>query len=126
MQGHYRADTNPDNVARSLERFASLGVEISITELDIQAGSDSVLSESLAREQGLLYASLFKLFKAHRKSIARVTIWGLDDGSSLRASSHPTLFDRDLRAKPAYYGAADPAGFIRNFKKTLKKSTTSP
>jgi len=40
MQGHYRITTNIDNVAASLERFSSLGIEISITELDVLAGAN--------------------------------------------------------------------------------------
>jgi len=52
MQGHYNVNTNPENVELSLERFISLGVEVSITELDIQAGSNFQLSEQLAEAQG--------------------------------------------------------------------------
>jgi endo-1,4-beta-xylanase len=112
MQGHYRVNTNPQTVALSLERFASLGVEVSITELDIQAGSDVQLSPAQARQQGLLYGALFTLFKEYAKSIARVTFWGLDDASSWRASASPCLFDKDLQAKPAFYAVLDPARFI--------------
>lgn len=112
MQGHYNVNTNPNNVKLSLEKFISLGVEISITELDIQAGSNYQLSEKLANAQGYLYAQLFDLFKAHTASIKRVTFWGLDDNTSWRASSNPLLFDKNLQAKPAYYGVIDPDKFM--------------
>lgn len=112
MQGHYNVNTNPENVRLSLERFINLGVEVSITELDIQAGSDYQLPDRLANAQGFLYAQLFKLFKEHADAIKRVTIWGLDDGSSWRSSSNPLLFDKNLQAKPAYYGVIDPDSFI--------------
>ncbi|WP_253944658.1 endo-1,4-beta-xylanase [Paenibacillus sp. NEAU-GSW1] len=112
MQGHYSVNTNPTNVALSLEKFISLGVEVSITELDIQAGSNYQLSEKLADAQGYLYAQLFELFKANAEHIARVTFWGLDDNTSWRASSNPLLFDKNLQAKPAYYGVIDPVTFI--------------
>ncbi|OXS58407.1 1,4-beta-xylanase [Cohnella sp. CIP 111063] len=112
MQGHYNVNTNPENVKLSLEKFISLGVEVSITELDVQAGSNYELSERLANAQGYLYARLFELFKAHASDIKRVTFWGLDDNTSWRASSNPLLFDKNLQAKPAYYGVIDPEAFI--------------
>lgn len=118
MQGHYTVTTNPSNVQLSLERFISLGVEVSITELDIQTGSNYQLSEKLAEAQGYLYAQLFKIFKAHAANMGRITIWGLDDGTSWRAATNPVLFDKNLQAKPAYYGAVDPDGFMAEHQPT--------
>lgn len=112
MQGHYNINTNPENVKRSLERFISLGVEVSVTELDVQAGSNAQLTEKQAIAQGYLYAKLFELYKAHAEHIARVTFWGLNDATSWRADESPLVFDRDLQAKPAYYGIIDPVKFI--------------
>jgi endo-1,4-beta-xylanase len=112
MQGHYGLNTNPANVELSLERFISLGVEVSITELDIQAGRDHQLPEKQANDQGYLYAQLFKIFKKYAKNIARVTFWGMDDGTSWRSAASPLLFDKNLQAKPAYYGVIDPDKFM--------------
>jgi len=112
MQGHYRVGVKLDNVAASLQRFASLGVEVSITELDVQAGAGSRLTAEQALEQGAVYARLFALFRENAKVLGRVTIWGLDDGTSWRSMTSPTLFDRDLKEKPAFFGALDPAVFL--------------
>ncbi|GIQ70630.1 1,4-beta-xylanase [Xylanibacillus composti] len=112
MQAHYNVNTNPENVRLSLERFASLGVEVSITELDITAGSNNQLSEKEAIAQGYLYAQLFQIYKEHADHIARVTFWGLNDATSWRAAQSPLLFDANLRAKPAYYGVIDPDKFL--------------
>ncbi|WP_123042035.1 endo-1,4-beta-xylanase [Cohnella candidum] len=112
MQGHYNINTNPDNVKLSLEKFISLGVEVSVSELDVQAGSNGQLTEKQAVAQGYLYAQLFKLYKAHADHIARVTFWGLNDATSWRAESSPLPFDKNLQAKPAYYGILDPDKFI--------------
>jgi endo-1,4-beta-xylanase len=112
MQGHYRVGINMDNVAASLKRFASLGVEVSITELDVQAGAAHRLTDEQAIQQGAAYARLFALFRENAGVLGRVTIWGLDDGSSWRAMTSPTLFDRDLKEKPAFFGALDPAAFL--------------
>ncbi|CAH1057443.1 Endo-1,4-beta-xylanase A [Paenibacillus pseudetheri] len=112
MQAHYNINTNPENVKLSLEKFISLGAEISITELDIMAGSDSKITEQQANAQGYLYAQLFKIYKTHAANISHVTFWGLNDGTSWRASQNPLLFDSNLKAKPAYYGVIDPDKFI--------------
>ncbi|QUL56492.1 endo-1,4-beta-xylanase [Paenibacillus tritici] len=112
MQAHYNINTNPDNVKLSLEKFISLGVEVSITELDIQAGSDNKQTEKELVDQGYLYAKLMDLYKTYAANIARVTFWGMDDRTSWRAVSSPLLFDRNLQAKPAYYGVIDPAKYM--------------
>lgn len=112
MQAHYNINTNPENVRLSLEKFASLGVEVGITELDIMAGSNSVITEQQAIAQGYLYAQLFKIYKDHAKNISRVTFWGLNDGTSWRAENSPLLFNGNLQAKLAYYGVIDPDKYI--------------
>ncbi|SET89094.1 endo-1,4-beta-xylanase [Paenibacillus sp. NFR01] len=112
MQGHYNVNTNPENVKLSLEKFLSLGVEVSVTELDIQAGSKYELSDKLAEAQGYLYAQLLKIYKEHAAGISRVTFWGMDDNTSWRAENNPLLFDKNLQAKPAYYGVIDPEKYI--------------
>jgi endo-1,4-beta-xylanase len=121
MQGHYRTSTNPENVRQSLESFVSLGLEVSITELDVQAGADSVLTEKQGIEQGLAYARLFEVFKAHASNIARVTVWGLDDSTSWRSAANPTIFDKNLKAKPAYYAIMDTGAYIQNNKAVLAR-----
>ena len=125
MQGHYSLNTNPTNVELSLERFISLGVEVSITELDIMAGTNHELTEKEAIQQGYLYAELFRIFKKYSDHIVRVTFWGMDDGTSWRASMNPTLFDRNLQAKPAYYGVIDPEKFMSENKLEYLESNRS-
>lgn len=119
MQGHYRLGTNPEDVALSLERFISLGVEVSVTELDVQAGANSLLSERQAVEQGIACARLFKVFKQYAPRIARVTFWGLEDSMSWRAAQNPTLFDKNLKAKPAFYAVTDPDTYLRENRDTI-------
>lgn len=125
MQGHYSLNTNPVNVEKSLERFTSLGVEVSITELDIMAGTNHELTEKQSIQQGYLYAELFSIFKKYSDKITRVTFWGMDDGTSWRSSMNPTLFDKNLQAKPAYYGVIDPEKFMSENKLEYLESNRS-
>jgi len=115
MQGHYSLSTPPRQVEDSIRRFSELGVEISITELDItvdHALGWEQLTESAERMQAILYAQLFMIFRAHSDVIQRVTLWGLDDATSWRADRFPLPFNRDLSAKMAFFAILDPEGFL--------------
>ncbi len=125
MQGHHNSRTNPENVKLSLEKFISLGVEVSITELDLQAGSNYTLTEEEAEYQAYLYAQMFKTFKENSEHIARVTLWGMDDGTSWRSATNPLLFDKNLQAKPAYYAVIDPEKVIAGYSKEVVEANES-
>ncbi len=112
MQEHDTLSTSPANVEKSLEKLISLGVEISITELDIQATVDGKNTEGAVKAQAIQYAKLFEIFKAHSANISRVTFWGMDDGTSWLSASTPLPFDEFLKAKPAYYGVTEPDRII--------------
>jgi len=112
MQGHYLLNTNIENVTASLERFLSLGVEISVTELDIRAGDNHVLTDEQAIQQAVLYARLFDLCRKYPGKFVRMTLWGLDDASSWRSQQNPLLFDGNLQPKRAFFGALDPDTFL--------------
>jgi endo-1,4-beta-xylanase len=104
---------------RELTDLETLGLPIHITELDVNSatagqrdtGADlasnaattngglvEAASERLARQ----YASLFKAFLQHRKSVKMVTFWGVNDAVSWRANGKPLLFDGDDQPKPAF------------------------
>jgi len=112
MQAHYNLNTNPENVEKSLKKFISVTNEVSVTELDITAGSNNAISEKQEKQQAYLYAQLFSLYKKYANNITRVTIWGLDDATSWRAAQCPLLFDANLQAKPAYYAIIDPEKYL--------------
>ncbi|MDN4604964.1 endo-1,4-beta-xylanase [Paenibacillus sp. F6_3S_P_1C] len=112
MQAHYNLGTRLDNVKMSLERFISLGVEVSVTELDIMAGTNSAITEKEAKQQAYLYAQLMDLYKKNSEHIPRVTFWGLNDSTSWRAEQNPTLFDKNFQAKEAFYAVVDPQKYM--------------
>ena len=56
------------------------------------------------------YAELFGVLLKHRDAVTRVTFWGVTDGDSWLndwpiegRTSYPLLFDREGKAKPAFY-----------------------
>jgi endo-1,4-beta-xylanase len=119
MQTHHHLNTNPDTVKAATELFASLGVEIAVSEMDIVANNggdinDSRLgawNEAASRKQAELYAKLFKIYKDNAAHITRVTFWGLDDGTSWRSVNNPTLLDRNYGLKPAFFAVQDSSQF---------------
>ncbi|GAE34451.1 endo-1,4-beta-xylanase [Halalkalibacter akibai] len=117
MQAHYHLHerNTAERVEQSLKRFIELGVEVGVTELDITAGADGVLTEAEEKAQAYLYAQLFKIYKEHAEHISRVTFWGLNDATSWRADRNPLVFDRNLQAKEAYYAIIDPEGYIAKY-----------
>jgi len=110
---------NINNIRKSLEILTRLEIEIAISELDVSPnghkrgeGKDTVMSGKDAVNQGIAYARLMNLYREF-PSIVRVTFWDLDDSDSWLSESNPTLFDRNLNAKQAFFAVSDPDGFLR-------------
>ncbi|MFT6899442.1 MAG: endo-1,4-beta-xylanase [Paraglaciecola sp.] len=107
-QAHYDLNPPVKELNDSIEAFASLGLKVMITELDIsvlkfpdesQMGADVSLNFELQESfnpysMGLpmdvekklhdAYASVFEVLLKHHKVIDRVTFWGVTDADSWR------------------------------------------
>lgn len=113
MQAHYHIRTKPEDVEASLKRFVALGVEVSISELDVfVTGAAETLTPAQEKMQAELYARLFLVFRKYAAHIERVTFWGLDNGSSWRKKQFPLLFDASLAPKEAFRAVTDPEGYL--------------
>jgi endo-1,4-beta-xylanase len=114
MQGHYDVDTSVGTVEYSLNRFSELGVEVSITELDI--GVNGAAPTGLTKEQEIAqankYAELFILLKDYSDIIERVTFWGYTDHKSWRSDRFPCLFNKDNSPKEAVYAVLEPEMYL--------------
>lgn len=87
----------------ALEKYASTGLEIQVTELDI---TQSNISESGFKAQAEQYKGIMKAIKEVKDNggnITAVVFWGTVDSTSWRSDRVPLLFDGDFKAKPAFY-----------------------
>ncbi|WP_433534181.1 endo-1,4-beta-xylanase [Micromonospora sp. CA-249363] len=75
----------------NLQRFADLGVDVQITELDVMTGSN----------QANIYASVTRACLAVSRCTG-ITTWGVRDSDSWRGSDNALLFDRSGNKKAAY------------------------
>ncbi|UCN14812.1 endo-1,4-beta-xylanase [Cellulomonas iranensis] len=93
FQSHFNPQSPvPNNYQTTLSSFAALGVDVQITELDIE-GSGSAQAENYRK---VVQACL---------NVARctgITVWGVRDTDSWRASGTPLLFDGSGNKKAAY------------------------
>ncbi|WP_433200552.1 endo-1,4-beta-xylanase [Dactylosporangium sp. CS-047395] len=80
----------PSDYQANLQRFADLGVEVQITELDI-SGSN----------QATAYANVVKAC-LNVSRCAGITTWGIRDSDSWRSGENPLLFDGNGNKKAAY------------------------
>ncbi|WP_422735400.1 endo-1,4-beta-xylanase [Micromonospora sp. WMMD729] len=75
----------------NLQRFADLGVDVQITELDVMTGSN----------QANIYASVTRACLAVARCTG-ITTWGVRDSDSWRGGDNALLFDRSGNKKAAY------------------------
>jgi endo-1,4-beta-xylanase len=94
----------PGDYQANLQRFAALGIDVQITELDI-SGSN----------QAAVYGSVTRSCLAVPRC-AGITVWGIRDSDSWRTGENPLLFDNSGNKKGTYntvldaLNSADPGG----------------
>ncbi|MFE9657418.1 endo-1,4-beta-xylanase [Micromonospora sp. NPDC006431] len=93
FQSHFNsASPVPGDYQANLQRFANLGVDVQITELDIE-GSGTIQADNYGR----VVRACLAVFRC-----TGITVWGIRDTDSWRASGTPLLFDGSGNKKPAY------------------------
>ena len=102
MQSHIGTYMSINEYMLALKKYHDeLGVEIQITELDI--GADN--SDNWEEKQGKFFGKFMKRVIALRNEgvpITGVTLWGISDPLSWKASDRPLVFRDDLTRKPAF------------------------
>lgn len=112
-----------DDIMTSAQKFAELGLDNIITELDISMyewndhsdyGDD--VPDDLLQLQAERYKQLFDALKEHKGLFSEVVLWGISDGHTWLhdfpvkgRTDAPLPFDKQLQAKPAYWAIVDPS-----------------
>jgi len=125
LQGHWSlVEPTEQELRTTIERFASLGLKVQVTELDVSVypwekdrrakrpdESDAYTPEMQAR-QSAQYKLFFKVFRDEAKAgrLTGITFWNISDHYSwldtypvVGRKNHPLLFDENFKPKPAYY-----------------------
>ncbi|MFJ7271922.1 endo-1,4-beta-xylanase [Streptomyces sp. NPDC099050] len=90
FQSHFNSDSPYNsNFRTTLQSFAALGVDVAVTELDIQGAS------------GTTYANVTNDCLAVPRCLG-ITVWGVRDTDSWRPEHSPLLFNGDGSKKAAY------------------------
>ena len=103
---------------KTIELFASLGLEVQITELDVSLYVPGVqyehslfytlLTPELEAKQAERYRQFFELFRKHQDVITSVTLWGIADDETWLSHfasgrrDFPLLFDTQHQPKQAF------------------------
>lgn len=115
FQMHTIAGRRAGDVGALLHRFAALGLEIHITELDVSPVDLSALVGSAfgsplvradLRLQGEVYARALKSCLSEPACKAFV-LWGFTDKHTWLPMFQPLIFDKQYRPKPAYDALKD-------------------
>ncbi|MCX5402248.1 endo-1,4-beta-xylanase [Streptomyces sp. NBC_00102] len=90
FQSHFNSGSPYDsNFRTTLQNFAALGVDVAVTELDIQGASSTT------------YANVVNDCLAVSRCLG-ITVWGVRDSDSWRSGDAPLLFNNDGSKKSAY------------------------
>jgi len=122
----------PEQIDATINDFASLGVKVMFTELDVDVlppatgnrGADvsmnvasdpklnpyaNGLPDAMQQALAKRYADLFGTYTKHCGTVTRVTLWGVTDANSWKnnwpvrgRTNYPLLFGRDDQPKPAF------------------------
>ena len=112
LQAHLILGQVPSTLQQNIQRFADLGVDVAITELDIrmQVPSDS----AKLTQQAADYKAVMDACVAVTRCVG-VTVWGFTDSDSwipdvFSGYGAATPYDENYAPKPAYYAIATSLG----------------
>lgn len=107
MQSHLDTDyPSVDLYKQALAKYAELGVEIQVTELDI---TEYDQTEANIQKQNQMYGDIMQAIIDSKKSGANITavcFWGITDSTSWRKDGYPLLLDGSYAPKQTFYEVA--------------------
>nr|BFE50747.1 endo-1,4-beta-xylanase [Saccharothrix mutabilis subsp. capreolus] len=116
LQSHFNAQSPvPSNYQTTLQNFANLGVDVQITELDIEGSGTT---------QAANYERVTKACLAVTRCTG-ITVWGIRDTDSWRSYGTPLLFDGSGNKKPAYTAVLDALNSVGGTTTTTTTTTSN-
>lgn len=127
IQAHWSVyEPGKKQLVATIEKFASLGLKVQVTELDIsiypweknrralRPGEQDTYTPELQKKQTEKYAEVFKVFRQYKDVITGVTFWNISDKYTwldnypvAGRKNYPLLFDQNLQPKKAYWKVID-------------------
>jgi len=110
MQDHVGlTDPNILDYQYTINKYAEMGLEIQVTELDVGNQDNSEEGQmKLAARYKALFMIINNSVNKGLANISSVTFWGLTDDRSWlnkpEQPQYPLLFDKELNPKPAFFG----------------------
>jgi len=101
---HSLGEPSMDMITRAVEKIASLGLRLRVSELDINAGK---ATEKNFEAQKNKYKQVMKLMLRFKDQTEAVQVWGVTDIMSWRRDGYPLLFDKNMNPKPAFFGVIE-------------------
>ncbi len=117
LQAHWNLyGPSLENIRAAIERYASLGVQLHITEMDVSVFEHGDKRTDLTQPTDEMmelhqqrYEQFFSIFREYRDVISNVTFWGvaddytwLDDFPVKGRKNWPLVFDANHQPKPAF------------------------
>jgi endo-1,4-beta-xylanase len=123
IQAHLILGQVPSTMQQNIQRFADLGLDVAITELDIRMNVPA--SSAMLQQQANDYRSVMNACLAVTRCVG-VTTWGVGDPDSwipgvFSGQGAALLFDNNYQPKPAYNSVATALGGA-----TPPPTTTTP
>lgn len=112
FQAHFGTGGPPANFQTTLTNFAALGVDVQITELDIQNAGSTAYTNTVR--------ACINVARC-----AGVTVWGIRDSDSWRTGANPLLFDGNGNKKPAYDAVLSVFNGVTTPPTTTRPATTT-
>jgi endo-1,4-beta-xylanase len=112
LQMHVSATSVPSaaDVAANIRRLADLGLQVNISEMDVQVRNVSGDATAKLARQRQVYREIVAACLTVPRCEA-VTLWGFTDAhswiDSFFGADDPLVFDEQYRAKPAFFGMQD-------------------
>ncbi|MDN3580730.1 endo-1,4-beta-xylanase [Mucilaginibacter flavus] len=123
LQAHWSLyEPSQKELIATIEKFASLGLKVQITELDmsvypwekqsraLHAGESAEFTPLLDQKQADQYRMVFEVFRKYKDVITGVTFWNISDKHTwldeypVRGrKNYPLLFDQQNHPKKAYW-----------------------